>query len=62
MELAVVRFLCDLLSPLVPNGYSCKDTSSFVSQINNANLSKKIFVSNDVTNLFTNIPPQEPLT
>ena len=34
-------FLCDLLSSLVPNDYSCKDTFSFVSQIKNANLSKK---------------------
>ena len=25
-------FLCDLLSPLVPNDYSCKDAFSFVSQ------------------------------
>ena len=39
------RFLCDLLSPLVPNGYSCKDTFSFVSQIKNANVSKKCLVS-----------------
>ena len=31
-------FLCDLLSPLVPNDYSCKGTFSFVSQIKNANL------------------------
>ena len=37
----LVRFLCDLLSTLVPNDYSCKDTFSFVSQIKNANLSKK---------------------
>ena len=36
----LARFLCDLLSPLVPNDYSCKDTFSFVSQIKNANLSK----------------------
>ena len=36
------RFLCDLLSPLVPNDYSCKDTFSFVFQIKNANLSKNI--------------------
>ena len=42
-------FLCDLLSPLVPNDYSCKDTFSFVSQIKNANLSKKFLVSYDVT-------------
>ena len=55
----LARFLCDLLSPLVPNDYSCKDTFSFVSQIKNANLSKKFLVSYDVTNLFTNIPFQE---
>ena len=34
-------FLCDLLSPLVRDDYSCKDTFSLVSQIKNANLSKK---------------------
>ena len=54
----LVRFLCDLLSPLVPNDYSWKDTFSFVSQIKNANLSKKILVSYDVTSLFTNTPLQ----
>ena len=52
-------FLCDLLSPLVPNDYSCKDTFSFFSQIKNANLSKKFLVSYNVTSLFTNIPLQE---
>ena len=55
----LARFLCDLLSPLVPNDYSCKDTFSFVSQIKNANLSRKFLVSYDVTSLFTNIPFQE---
>ena len=55
------RFLCDLPSPLVPNDYSCKDTFSFVSQIKNANLSKKFLVSYDVTSLFTNIPLQETI-
>ena len=54
-------FLCDLCSPLVPNDYSCKDTFSFVSQIKNANLSKKFLVSYDVTSLFTNIPYQETI-
>ena len=54
-------FLCNLLSPLVPNDYSCKDTFSFVSQIKNANLSKKFLVSYDVTSLFTNIPLQETI-
>ena len=52
-------FLCDLLSSLVPNDYSCKGTFSFVSQIKNANFSKKCLVSYDVTSLFTNIPLQE---
>ena len=50
----LARFLCDLLSPLVPN-----DPFSFVSQIKTANLSKKFLVSDNVTSLFTNIPLQE---
>ena len=57
----LARFLCDLLSPLVLNDYSCKDTFSFVFQIKNANLSKKFLVSYDVTSLFTNIPLQETI-
>ena len=57
----IVRFLCDLLSPLVPNDYSCKDTFSFVSQIKNANLSRKFLVSYDVTSIFTNISLQEAI-
>ena len=55
-------FLCDLLSPLVPNDCSCKDTFSFVSQIKNANLSKKVLVSYDVTSLFLNIHFKKSLT
>ena len=54
-------FLCDLLSPLVPNDYSCKNTCSFASQIKNANLSKTFIVSYDVTSLFTNTPLQETI-
>ena len=54
-------FLCDLLSPLGPNDFSCKDTFSFASQIKNANLSRKFLVSYDVTSLFTNIPLQETI-
>ena len=55
------RSLCDLLSPAVPNDYSCKGTFSFVSQIKNANLSGKFLVSYDATSLFTNIPLQETI-
>ena len=54
------RFLCDLLSSLVPNDYSCKNTFSFICQIKNANLSKKFLLSY-VTSLFTNIPLQETI-
>ena len=46
---------CDLLSTLVPNDYSYKDTFSFASEIKNANLSRKCLVSYDVTSLFTTI-------
>ena len=52
----LVGFLCVLLSPLVANDYSCRDTFSFISQIKNVNLSRKSFVSYDVTSPFTNIP------
>ena len=55
------RFLCDLLSPLIPNDYSSKDTSSFVSQIKNANLPEKFLVPYDVTSLFINIPLEETI-
>ena len=57
----LARFLTDILSPLVPNDYSCKDTFSFVSQIKNGNLYKKFLVSYDVTSIFTNIPLQETI-
>ena len=52
------RFLCDLLSPLVP---TLAKILFFVSQINNANLCKKFLVSYDVTSLFTNIALQETI-
>ena len=57
----LARFLCDLLSPLVLNDYSCKDTFSFVFQIKNGNFSKTFLVSYNVTSLFTTIPLQETI-
>ena len=53
--------LGDLLSPVVPDDYSCKNTFPFVSQIKNANLTGKFLVSYDVTSLFTNISLQETI-
>ena len=57
----LAHFLCNLLSPLVPNDYSCRDTFFFVSQVKNANLSRKFLVTYNVTSLFTNIPLQETI-
>ena len=57
----LARFLCDLLSPLISNDYSCKDTFSFVSQIGNANFSRQFLVSYSVTSLFTYILLQETI-
>ena len=57
----LAHFLCNLLSPIVPNDYSCKDTFSFVSQIKNVNLSRKSFVSYYVTSIFTNILLQKTI-
>ena len=57
----LARFLSDLLSPLVLNGYSCKDTFCFVSQIKNANLSRKFLVPYEVTSFLTNISLQETI-
>ena len=55
------RFLCDILSPLAPDDYSCKDTFSFVSQIKNGNLSGKFLVSYYVTSIIANISLQETI-
>ena len=57
----LAHFLCDLLSTIVVDDYSCKYTFSFVSQIKNANLSGKFLVSYDLTSLFTNIPLHETI-
>ena len=57
----LARFLCDLISLLLPNDNSCKSTFSLFSQTKNANLSKKFLVPYNITSLFTNISPQETM-
>ena len=57
----LAKYLCTLLSPLVPNKHSCKDTFTFVNELKQTNLSGKYFVSYDVTSLFTNIPLKETI-
>ena len=56
----LAHFLFNLLPPLVPSDYSCKDFY-FVSQIKNENLSRKFLVFYNVTSLFTNIPLLETI-
>ena len=56
----LVCYLLDLLPRFAPNDYSCK-AFSFVSQIKNANFSRKILVSYDVTSLFNNVPLKETI-
>ena len=57
----LAHFLCDLLSPVVPDDYHCKDTFSFVSQTKNAHLSGKFFVSYDITSPFIIFHFKKPL-
>ena len=57
----LVRFYCDLLSPLVPNNYSYKDTFLLFLKLRMEIFPKKILVSYDVTSLFTDIPLQETI-
>ena len=61
MFISPTHFLCDLLSLVVPDYYSCKDTFSFASQIQNANRSSKFLVTYNITSLFTNIPLPETI-
>ena len=51
----LVHFLCDPLSPVPPDDYTCKDSFSFVSQIKNLNLSGNFLVSYVVTSGTTGI-------
>ena len=47
----LTKFLCTLLSPL-PSKYSCQDSFTFATQVNEVSLSNKFMVSFDVTSLF----------
>ena len=60
-DYTLAYFLCDLLSPSVPNDYFCRDIFSFVSQIKNANFSRIFLVFYNITSLFANIPLQETI-
>ena len=57
----LARVFCGLLSSVVPDHYSCKDTFSFAFQIKNASISANFLVFYDATSLFTSISLQETI-
>ena len=55
------KFLCTLLTPLIPSSYSTEDSFTFVKEINKVSLKDSFIVSYDVCSLFTNIPLEETI-
>ena len=52
----LAKYLCNLLSPHLPEQYCKKDTFTFVEELKRVSLADKFLVSFDVRSLFTNIP------
>ena len=50
----LAKYLCNLLSPHLPEQYCTKDTFTFVEELKQVSLAHKFLVSFDVTSLFTN--------
>ena len=50
------KYLCELLSPNLPNEFFTKDTFTFVEELKEVNINDKFLVSCDVNSLFTSIP------
>ena len=55
------KYLCELLSPNLPNEFCTKDTFTFVEQLKEVTIHDKFLVSYDVNSLFTNIPLKETI-
>ena len=51
----LTKYLCNLLSPHLPEQHCTKDTFTFVEELKQLSLVDKFLVSFDVTSLFTNI-------
>ena len=49
------KYLCELLSPNLPNVFCTKDTFTFVEELKEVSTNNRFLVSVDVTSLFTNI-------
>ena len=52
----LAKYLCNLLSPHLPEQYCTKDTLTFLEEVKRVSLVDKFLVSFEVTSLFTNIP------
>ena len=57
----LAKYLCNLLSPHLPEQYCTKDIFTFVEELKRVSLVDKFSVSFDVTSLFTNIPLSETI-
>ena len=57
----LAKFLSELVSPYIPNTYSCKDTFSFINELKKCENKNYFMVSFDVTSLYTNIPLNEAI-
>ena len=55
------KYLCELLSPNLPNEFCTKDTFTFVEELKEVSVNDKFLVSYDVYSLFTNISLKETI-
>ena len=55
------KYLCELLSPNLPNEFCTTDTFTFVEELKEVSINNKFLVSYDVNSLFTNIPLKETI-
>ena len=55
------KYLCELLSPNLPNEFCTTDTLKFVEELKEASINDKLLVSYEVKSSFTNIPLKETI-
>ena len=55
------KYLCELLSPSLPNEFCTKGMVTFVEELKEVSINDKFLVSFDVNSLFTNIPLKETI-
>ena len=55
------KYLCELLSPYLPNGFCTKDRFTFKKELKEVSMNDQFLVSFDVNSLFTNIPLKETM-